>query len=68
MKKVSEYFYKLGGSIWLLTAGLSALALLATLLSDWSLSVESWRNLWLIGGTGGLACLIVGGVSGIWSR
>ena len=63
---MSSFFFKMGGSAWLLTVVISALVLIAQWLANWYFSVEGWRNLWLWGGGRGLACMVVGGVSAIW--
>ena len=65
---MSQFFFKLGGSAWLLTVGMSALALVAQWLSNWQLTGDAWRMLWLYGGGGGLASLVLGGVIAIWEK
>ena len=65
---MSKFFFKLGRTAWLLTVGLSALALIAQWLSSFYLSGEAWRILWFLGGGGGLAAMIIGGVSSIWEQ
>lgn len=66
--KTNEFFFKLGGTAWLLTVGLSALALIVGWLTNFHLKEEEWRSLWLLGGGGGLACMIIGGVIAIWEE
>jgi hypothetical protein len=64
--KQSEFLYRLGGTAWLLTVGLSLLALVTGWLTGWHLPEYSWRSLWLLGGGGGLASMIAAGVCAIW--
>ncbi len=63
---MSEFFFKLGGTAWLLAVGLSLLALIAQWLSNFHVSEEGWRTLWFLLGGGGLAAMVAGGVIAIW--
>jgi hypothetical protein len=63
---MSEFFFKVGGTAWVLVVGLSLLALFAQLLSNFQLSDADWQLLWLYLGGGGLAAMVVGGVCAIW--
>ena len=69
LKKPSEFFFKLGGTAWAITLGLTGLALVA----GWfkhspSVSTEAWHTLWFLGTCSGLACFIVGWVFSIWEK
>ncbi len=59
-------FFKIGGILWALAVGLSALVLFVQVLSSWEFPSAGWRYLWLLAGGGGLACMIFGAVFSIW--
>jgi predicted sugar kinase len=63
---MSEFFFKLGGTAWLLAIGVSALALVTQWLSVYELADYAWRQLWLFLGGGGVASFVIGGVCAIW--
>lgn len=65
---MSEFFFKVGGTAWLLAVGLSLLALIAGWLTNFELSGDGWRMLWFFLGGGGLAAMIAGGVIAIWEE
>jgi hypothetical protein len=64
--KMSERCFRLSGTAWLLTIGLSLLAGFALWIAEWHLPLYAWRGLWLLGGGVGLVSMIVGGVCLIW--
>ena len=66
--KQSEFFFRLGSTAWLLTVGLSLLALVTHWLTGFDLPLYAWRGLWLLGGVGGLASMIAGGVCAVWDN
>lgn len=66
--RVSEFFFKIGGSAWVLGIGVSAIVLIL----GWSKAIQvsefPWRTFLLTTGVGGLAAMIVGGVFAIWEE
>jgi hypothetical protein len=67
--KTSDFFYRLGGSAWLLTVGLSIIVVFIRLVvGQWIFLINEsdWRTLWLLGGGGGGVAFLLGGFFAIW--
>jgi hypothetical protein len=62
----SEFFFKVGGTAWLLLVGGGVFVLVLGWLDAVDPRQFDWRFLGLVFGAGGLAAMIIGGVCAIW--
>jgi hypothetical protein len=66
--KLSEFFFKVGGTAWLLFAGAAVLIFLLHWLGAVNATRMDWRLYGIMFGAGGLAAMILGGVCAIWDQ
>ena len=64
--KASDFFYRLGGTAWLLGIGGAILILILHWLGVMIAERIEWRFFGIVFGAGGLASIIIGGVLSIW--
>lgn len=64
--KASEFFFKLGGTAWLLGVGGAILIGILHGLGVMNAERVEWRLFGLVFGAGGLAAMIISGVCSIW--
>jgi len=63
---MSKFFFRLGGSLWILLVSIALLVWLVGSLREWTLTLETWKNLGVYLGGGGLASIALGFICGLW--
>ena len=66
--KPSSYCFRIGGSAWILLAGIAVLSFIGHHLVGWGVQHGAWPMLEMVLGGGGVACFMAGGILRLWER
>ncbi|MBV8062932.1 MAG: hypothetical protein JOY51_05005 [Nevskia sp.] len=66
--KPSSFCFRIGGTAWILLAGLALLSLLGRHLVNYGIQPGAWPALEIALGGGGVLCFMVGGILSLWER